>query len=328
VNDIAIASPNSTLAPSQSIERIAEVASKLLQANLAEKTLLDYRSRWRQWERFCATHDKVAMPADHVILIGWIASMADAGKSMQTIHQSMAAVRFKHAEDGLQSPTDHPDVIRCVANASRLYGRPRRPKKAVSLEMLKAILPEGNGARATQTRAVLLLVWFGALRRSEAAQLCTGDVEITDEGAIIRLRRSKTDQGGQGSERGVPFQSDPKLCPVRALKRWALLRDQDGEDADLPMFRIIFRGGLISKKPVASAWVANILKRVCRKAGVDPKEIAGHSLRRGFATEASRRGKPLESIQHHLRHSSIATTRKYVEEGKMFDDSNAAMGLA
>jgi integrase len=311
------------------LDRIADVASRILAADKAENSQRAYESRMRAWGSFCVQHGAQAFPAEPVTVIGWIASMADAGLSLSTIRQSVAAMRYACAMRGEPSPTDDPEVIRAVRGAARLYGRPRRPKKALLLDGLRKTLPAGRGERSIQARALLLLGWYSALRRSELAALRVGDVEVTDEGLVIHVRRSKTDQSGQGTMRGVPYQSDSALCPVRAVTRWASTRSAgQAERPEDPFFRVILRGGRVSDRGIGPKWVARVVQRTCERAGMSPKDFAGHSLRRGFATEAARRGKPLEAIQHHLRHASIATTQRYVEEGKLFDEKNPATGMA
>jgi len=311
------------------LDRIADVASRILSADKAANSQRAYESRMRAWRTFCDQHGAQPFPAEPIMLIGWIASMADAGRSLSTIRQSVAAMRYCCAMRGEPSPTDDPEVIRAVRGAARLYGRPRRPKKALMLDGLRKTLPSGKGERTVQSRAMLLLGWFSALRRSEISALRVGDVEVTEEGLAVHIRRSKTDQSGQGTMRGVPYQSDSTLCPVRAVQRWIVIRSggqpERGED---PFFRVILRGGKVSSRGIGSKWVERMVKRWCEKAGLSPREYAGHSLRRGFATEAARRGKPLEAIQHHLRHASIATTQRYVEEGTLFDEKNPATGMA
>lgn len=311
------------------LDRIADVASRILAADKADNTHRAYESRMRAWQAFCARHGMQPFPAQAVTAIGWIASMADAGQSLSTIRQSVAAMRHWCAMRGEPSPTEDPEVIRAVRGTARLYGRPRRPKKALLLDGLRKALPAGRGERSIQARALLLLGWYSALRRSELAALRVGDVEVTDEGLVVHVRRSKTDQSGQGTMRGVPYQSDSTLCPVRAVTRWVSTRSAgQAERPDDPFFRVVLRGGRVSDRGIGPKWVARVVQRACERAGMSPRDYAGHSLRRGFATEAARRGKPLEAIQRHLRHASIATTQRYVEEGTLFDDKNPATGMA
>lgn len=307
------------------IDRISDVASRLLDADKSAKSKRDYASRLRQWEAFCARHGAAPHPAQPVVIVGWIADMASAGRSMSTIHQSMAALRHRSAQEGRPSPTDDPDVLRAVQGAARLYGRPRKPKKAMTIETLRRLIPTGATPRAIQQRCLLTLGWFSALRRSELSALRARDIEVVEEGLVVHVQRSKTDQSGRGAKVGVPFQSDPKLCPVRSYLRWQTVRGKAEDDA--PVFRQIRKGGIVSGDGVSPEWVALTIKQCCSAAGVDPKDFAGHSMRRGFATETARLKKPLESIQKHLRHSSIATTSKYVEEGELFDERSAAMGI-
>lgn len=313
----------------EAIERIAGVAERILDAGKADNSRRAYGSRMRQWQSFCARMGAVAHPVDPVLLVAWIAEMADTGRSLSTIRQSMAAVRFAATQRGQQSPTDHQEVQRAMAGVCRLYGRPRKPKKAVTLDTLRKMLPKGDGERSVRSRALLLLGWFGALRRSELTALRVGDIDLTEEGIVLRLSRSKTDQSGAGSQRGIPYQSEAALCPVRAVAKWVALRARIAHELPTaPFFRRIYRGGVIGKAGLSPQCVAYAIKARCHAAGIDPREFSGHSLRRGFATEAARRGKRLEAIQHHLRHSSIATTQRYVEEGQIFSDSNPATGMA
>ena len=196
------------------------------------------------------------------------------------------------------------------------------------MDILRRALPGRSTPSDIQAEALFLLGFFSAMRRSEIVALRVSDIDEEEEGLVIHIRRSKTDQRGRGAKVPIPYQSDPKLCPVRAYFRWKKTRSGGaGEDPESYVFRQIMRGQVISAKGVSSCWVARTIKRCCSMAGIDPKDIAGHSLRRGFATEASRKGKPLEAIKKHLRHTSIATTQRYLEEGKLFDEHGAAVGI-
>jgi len=185
---------------------------------------------------------------------------------------------------------------------------------------------EAAGARDF---ALLLTGWFGGFRRSELSSLRWSDVDFSsEEGVSILVRRSKTDKSGHGVTKGLPYHPEPVLCPVRALLRWqkfAVAQGRGGEDA---VFAPVSSASTISAKHLTGESIAKIVKKTAEQAGIDSEKVSGHSLRRGFATEAVRQGKRLEQIQRHLAHSSITTTSKYVDEATRFDESNPARGLS
>ncbi|MEZ4339082.1 MAG: site-specific integrase [Sandaracinaceae bacterium] len=171
-------------------------------------------------------------------------------------------------------------------------------------------------------RALLTLGFAGAFRRSELVALDVEDLRFAGEGIEVLIRRSKTDQEAEGAEVGIPFGSDPATCPVRSTRAW--LEDaMHGADA---LFRSVSRHGRVGGR-LSGRDVARIVKRAALRAGLDPADFAGHSLRAGLATSAAKAGKNDRAIMRQGRWRSRAMVDRYVRDAKLLDEDNAAAGI-
>lgn len=335
--DLVRVEADASISPSataEEIRRLAEATAKLIAHGKAANTRRSYAGYWSAWCAHCRRVSANPLPADPMVVASWIAALAGEKKSMSTISVAIAAIRDMHEQEGMTPPTSDPIVRSALHGARRLHGRPARPKKAMTIEVLRKISAALRGQdqteRSVRDRALILLGWYAALRRSELAALRWSDLEESEEGLTVTIRRSKTDQAGAGKVKGLPYQPDPVLCAIRAIQRWRkVLAVRRGRDPlpDEPVFVSIHRG-IYGNEPLTGKWVAKTVKNAILRIGMDPKIYSGHSLRRGFATEAARRGKRLEQIQRHMGHSAISTTARYVEEGTRFDESNPTHGLS
>lgn len=182
----------------------------------------------------------------------------------------------------------------------------------------------GDGPGGIRDRALLLIGFAAALRRSELVALDVDDVTEREDGLVVTLRRSKTDQEGAGAELGVPFGSDPTTCPVRALRRWY---EASGIEAG-PIFRPVTRHGVIGEARLTDRSVALVVKRTAERAGLDPVQFAGHSLRAGLITSAAEAGVQERHIMAQSRHKSVPVMRRYIRGATLFqDNAAAAVGL-
>lgn len=318
-------------AAQEKIRRLAEQTAQLFAEGVPKNTARTYASYWKLWCEHCASIGVSPLPAEPVVVVTWVTALVTAGKTMSTVYVALSAVRAEHQRQGHPTPTDDPMVKTVLDKARKAKGRPARPKKALRLADLRMVMAKiPRDEEGQRDAALLLLGWYGAFRRSELCGLRWSDLDFGDrEGLSVTLRRSKTDQGGEGKTKGVPYQSDPDLCPVRAVLRWKQLVELRGQGGlEQPVFQKVRMGGVIDGQPLSGQDVAKAVKRAVVRANFDPKIFAGHSLRRGFATEAARAGRKLEDIKKHLLHTSIETTAKYVEEGTRFGDSNPARGLS
>ena len=233
-----------------------------------------------------------------------------------------------HQAAGHPSPasTQHACVSEILKGIKRTVGTAQPGKEplfaAEIRKMVDTLPPNLQGAR---DRALLVLGFAGGFRRSELAAISTfEDIAETGDGLVLSLRRSKTDQEGQGSKVALPFGSHPETCPVRSYRAWI---SASGITAG-PVFRGVNNRGQLAGKRLDSNSVARIVKRCARRAGLDPAPYAGHSLRAGFCTQAYLNGVPELSIMRQSRHQSLDTVRKYIRDKALFRDNPAAkLGL-
>jgi integrase len=182
----------------------------------------------------------------------------------------------------------------------------------------------GTTVIGTRDRALLLLGFAGAFRRSELVGLDVKDLAFTREGLTITLHRSKTDQGGTGRKVGVPFGANPETCPVRLVQAWI----EHAGLADGPLFRPIDRHGRLGAGRLSGVDVARVVKKLASRAGLDPAKYAGHSLRAGHATSAAIAGASERSIMAQTGHRSVQMVRRYIRDGSLFRENSAGkLGL-
>ncbi len=196
-------------------------------------------------------------------------------------------------------------------------------KKPVLVGDLKEILKlVPDSLLGKRDRALLLLGFTGAFRRSELVSLDVEDLEEQRDGMVLHIRRSKTDQEGQGRKLGIPQGADESTCPIRALQQW---RTAAGLSSG-PLFVGVNRHGTVLAKRLSGEGVAIVIKRYIEKLGYDPAQFAGHSLRAGLATSAAAAGKSERAIMNQTGHRSVTTVRRYIRDGNLFRE-NAADGL-
>lgn len=299
-------------------------ARKYIAASKAPNTIKAYRSDWKYFVAWCEKRKVNPMPAAPETVAVYIAFLADQGRKAATIQRKITAISQAHIAAGFDSPTKTAEVRTTWQGIRRLLGTAPKQKKAASVDILKAILePIGDHKLLdVRNRALLLIGWNGGLRRSELANLDLDDIEFSDEGLALLIRRSKTDQDGLGRRIGIPFGRNAKTCPVRALQKWI----QAAGIREGALFRSVNRHGRVQTKRLTGDGVAYIIKEACERAGFDKKEFAGHSLRRGFITTAAKKGKSEASIMRQTGHKSIQIMRRYIEEANIFEN-NAADGL-
>jgi integrase len=199
----------------------------------------------------------------------------------------------------------------------------QKGKAALLTDALRSLMNAIPDTPLGRRDAALLLVGFaGAFRRSELVALTVSDIDFCHDGARVRLRRSKTDQDGQGRVIGIPYGSNPQRCPVRSLRRWLDI----AAITEGPLFRSVDRHGNIGAFALTDQVVAKVLKRYCADAGLDAAQFGAHSLRAGMATQAAINGASERSIMKQTGHKSVTMVRRYIRDGELFRD-NAATRL-
>jgi integrase len=300
---------------------VAGRARAYVQAAKAPSTQRAYRSDWRDFERWCQRRDLNTLPAEPETVGLYIADLA-ATHRPATISRRLTAIAKAHQASKLPSPAslDHPEVGETLKGIRRTHGTAQPGKRALlTADLLQVLAHLDSGLLGCRDRALLLAGFSGGLRRSELAALDLEDVAWVAEGAVLTLRRSKTDQQGRGRQVAVPRGSHPATCPIAALKAWlGAARITAG-----PLFRAVDRHGRAGAAGLHADSVGTIIKRAVSRAGFDPEAFAGHSLRAGFATQAARNGATVFDIMRQTGHRSVQTVARYVREAQIFHDSPA-----
>ncbi len=289
----------------------------------ADNTVKAYRSDWQHFTAWCAERDLGALPASDNTAALYLSDLA-ATHTAATLTRRVSAISQAHQAAGFETPTKSITVRAVMAGIRRTLGTASHPKSAAVVADVRAMLAAlPAGLLGVRDRALLLVGFAGAFRRSELVGLDAEDVEFTSDGAIITLRRSKSDQEGEGRKVAVPFGRSDVTCPVRALGAWI----EAGRRTEGALFCQIDRHGNM-KGRLSGKGVALVVKRYATAAGLDPAKYAGHSLRSGLATSAAAAGVNERDIMRQTGHRSVGMVRRYIREGSLFLDNAAAqLGL-
>ena len=303
---------------------LAETLSKaqeLLRHSLAENTRRGYASDWRHFTAWCQRENRMPLPALPETVTMYLTELSEKAK-VSTLTRRLSAVSQAHQVAGQESPTQSPLVRQLMKGIRRSLGTAQKGKSPVKVEHLRTITAGLDPERLidVRDRALLLVGFAGAFRRSELVGLNTEDLEFNDNGLVVHLRRSKTDPEGEGRKVGIPYGSTPATCPVRALKAWIAVLPTSVDGA---LFRGVDRHGRIHEDRLTPQSVALVVKKRTAKEGIEG-DYAGHSLRAGLATAAAAAGVPERAIMAQTGHRSLATLRKYIREGSLFLENAAA----
>ena len=242
-----------------------------------------------------------------------------------TIRRHCAAIAAAHREAGFPTLTTRPAIKELLRGMTRKIGTPVKPVDALLSEdikhMTKALPDTFMGKR---DKALILVGFAGAFRRAEIVGLNVADISYRDEGIVILLRRSKTDQQGEGRWVGIPYGKSQDTCPVTALKHWL----ETSEIAEGAIFRGLYKYNHLVSDRLSRRSVANIVKKAAQAAGLDPEKYSGHSLRSGHCTQASRAGVAEHVIAQQTGHKSISSLKRYIRLGRLFEENSAdSLGL-
>jgi integrase len=308
--------PQASASANDALDVVVDRARRYAEAAHAVNTRRAYCVGWNHFMAYCGSNGFDAMPATPQTVALYVTSLADSAK-LATIRLYLAAISHNHREMGLESPVPHELVRRIVRGVARTLGASQRRKSAVTLDHLRAMLLEikGDGLKAARDRAIVLLGFAAALRRSELAALAVEDLRFEKRGLVVTIRRSKTDQEAKGVEVAVPYVANRSLCAARAIRGWL---EASGTHTG-PLFRSFDVRRCMLDKPIGGRDVANLVKKLARKARLDG-DFSGHSLRAGFATTAAGAKVSLDAIARTTRHKSLSVLMGYVRPAQAFDD--------
>jgi site-specific recombinase XerD len=281
---------------------------------LSENTILAYQSDLKHYYAWGGV-----IPSSPDMVAQYLVSYADS-LSMATLSRRMVAIAKAHTIQGHASPTNSDVVQLTLKGIKRKHGRPQRQVSALLKEDIISmlnIMPDTT--KGIRDRALLLIGFCGAFRRSELVTLYKNDIEFVSQGIIITLQRSKTDQSGAGRKIAVPY-GRGLVCPVKSLQAWL---DVSKGDDDGAIFCPIDKGGNIGGTSLTSHAVAVIIKSYAAKIGLNPVKLSGHSLRSGLATSAAQSGVPSHKIRQQTWHRSDMMLARYIRDGGLFTDNAA-----
>lgn len=288
----------------------------------APSTLRAYASDLKNYEAWCARSGMAALPATPEVVGAYLAA-AGEGYAMQTLRRRVAAIARASGVAGHPLDTKHPAIRETLRGIGRTHGSRGRRSAALTTGELKKLSGVCEpGLAGDRDRALFLVCFSGALRRSELVALDVEHLTWLDHGVKLLLVRSKTDKEGEGVEILIVYGRHDATCPVRALRRWldaAAVRTG-------PVFRKVNKGGRVEGRRLSEDAVRQILLRVAARAGVKgtlAEPVSPHGLRAGFVTTAYRNGVPDEEIMGHTRHRSLTTMRSYVRRAKLSQTSPA-----
>ena len=292
---------------------VAEQAREYARRARSAATIRAYKTDWADFEAWCARQPVSALPAAPETVACYISSMADHSKA-STIQRRLSAISQVHQVKGFEPPTKNEVVRSVLKGIRRTIGtapNEKAPLVAADIREMVAGLPDRLIGK--RDRALLLLGFAGAFRRSELVGLNVEDLTFGEDGLVVLLRRSKTDQEAQGRKIGIPALPTSDACPVRAVRAWL----QASNITAGPLFRPVAVGGRLQATRLSDNAVAEVVKHRL-PAGRDTAKFAGHSLRAGFITSAADGGASIKSIMRQSGHRSLETVMRYIRSASLF----------
>ncbi|MDC1093180.1 site-specific integrase [Pelagibacteraceae bacterium] len=304
------------------IKALQEETLKNLQNSKAINTVRAYRSDFQDFGLFCVKNNFKNLPTEPKIVSLYLTHLSTREAKISTIKRRLVSIGVIHKLKGHYLDTKHPIIIENLMGIKRRKGIVQKGKKPLLINNLKTIIDVINKAKEPdikklRNKALLLLGFSGGFRRNEIVSLDLEDIEFVFEGVKITIRRSKTDQFGEGTKKGIPHFENSLYCPVTNLKRWInVAKIKKG-----PIFLKFNKGSRLTEKRLSDQSVALIIKEYLLKAGINNKDYSGHSLRSGFATSAAEAGAEERSIMAMTGHKSTEMVRRYIKEADLFKNN-------
>ncbi|WP_420722500.1 site-specific integrase [Hwanghaeella sp. LZ110] len=285
-----------------------------IQASISANTVRAYRSDMEHFLSWGGT-----VPAEPGTVAEYLASQA-GHLAVSTLRRRVAAISAIHEAKGLPNPTNTKLIKATLRGIQRAHGVPQNQVSPLLVEDLTHIIClMGNDVKSLRNKALLLIGFAGGLRRSELVALDRDDIEVARQGIIVTIRRSKTDQLGEGRRIGIPNARGPH-CPALSLEKWL----QRIPDSPGPIFRPVTKAGQIRDTRLSTEAIAKIVKGAVTLIGLDSASYSGHSLRAGLATSAAMHGVSTIAIRRQTGHASDSMLARYVRSGELF--MNNAVG--
>ena len=290
------------------IKKLELETLKNLRSSKAQNTLRAYKADYRDFTNFCIKHGFKSMPSEPKILSLYLTHLSQTSK-FSTLKRRLASISVIHKLSGHYIDTKHPMITENLMGIKRVKGTHQKAKKPILINELKSIInvidKDKNEKKRLKNRALILIGFAGGFRRSELVEILYEDIDFVDEGVKIFVRRSKTDQSGEGMTKGIPYFSNSEYCPVISLKNWI-------EKLQLKYGKIF---------DMSDKNVALTIKKYTAIVGLDSNKYSGHSLRSGFATSTAELGAEERSIMAMTGHKTTQMVRRYIQEANLFKNN-------
>ena len=304
------------------IKALQEETLLNLKSSKANNTIRAYKSDFKDFALFCAQNGFKSLPSEPKIISLYLTHLSTKEAKMSTLKRRLVSIGVIHKLQGHYLDTKHPSIIENIMGIKRRKGSFQKGKKPILINDLKILINVidknyNEEIMRVRDRSIILIGFSGGFRRNEIVSLDYDDLDFVSEGLKINLKRSKTDQIGEGSVKGLPYFDNSQYCPVLSVKKWIEISNI----VSGPLFRRFSKGSKLTNNRLTDQTVALLIKKYLKLAGIESKNYSGHSLRSGFATSAAESGAEERSIMAMTGHKSTEMVRRYIKEANLFKNN-------
>ena len=304
------------------IKRLQEETLINLKSSKAINTVRAYKSDFNDFGLFCAKNGFKSLPSDPKVVSLYLTYLSSNNIKISTLKRRLVSIGVIHKLKGHYLDTKHPSIIENIMGIKRRKGSVQKSKKPILINDLKKLINvidsfDRDEIRKFRDRTIILIGFSGGFRRNEIVSLDYEDLDLVTEGVKINLRRSKTDQFGEGLVKALPYFDNSQYCPVLSVKKWIELSNINSG----PLFRRFQKGSNLTENRLTDQTVALLIKKYLKLTGIDNKNYSGHSLRSGFATSAAESGVEERNIMAMTGHKSTEMVRRYIKEANLFKNN-------
>ncbi len=303
------------------LKSLHEATLNNLKSSKANNTLRAYKSDFKDFGAFCAKHGLNSLPTEPKIVSLYLTHLSKNSK-ISTLRRRLVSISMVHKLKGHYLDTKHPIIVENLLGIRRVKGSVQKGKKPLLINHLKLVINAINEKKVEEIKkfrdkSLILIGFSGGFRRTELISIDYEDLEFVPEGLKISIRRSKTDQFGEGMIKGIPYFSNEIYCPIVNLKKWLDISKINSG----PIFRRFSKGSSLTNTRLSDQSVVLLIKEYLNLAGIENKNFAGHSLRSGFATVAAESGADERSIMAMTGHKTTQMVRRYIKEANLFKNN-------
>jgi site-specific recombinase XerD len=304
------------------IEALQEETLINLQSSKANNTVRAYKSDFNDFGLFCAQNGFKTLPSEPKVVSLYLTYLSTKEVKMSTLKRRLVSIGVIHKLKGYYLDTKHPSIIENIMGIKRRKGSIQKGKKPLLINYLKQVIntidkEKNQEIKKLRDRSIILIGFSGGFRRNEIVSLDYDDLDFVQEGLKINLKRSKTDQFGDGSVKALPYFENSQYCPVVSILKWIEISKINSG----ALFRRFTKGSKLSNNRLSDQTVALLIKEYLKLAGIDNKNFSGHSLRSGFATSAADAGVEERNIMAMTGHKSTEMVRRYIKDANLFKNN-------